>query len=176
MTQCQYNYRPGLDFNTCFFLISESAKTGKLKISRINKCSGSCKGGDEIWMLVEKINKSKTFRLNQQKESFSERTFELFKNCQIIAEGLIVRFWEECNGKLIWQSCLEGDDIILHHQYAIIFKTPAYREVNTMSEVEVLMRLERTTQPNQPCDFSEPITFVYEPLKCKLSKGDLWNT
>lgn len=42
-----------------FLVFAESAKTGKLKISRINKCSGSCKGGDEIWMLVEKINKSK---------------------------------------------------------------------------------------------------------------------
>ncbi|EEB16502.1 hypothetical protein Phum_PHUM424590 [Pediculus humanus corporis] len=124
---------------------AKSAKTGKLKISRINKCSGSCYGGEEIWLLVEKINK----------------------------KGLVVRFWEECNnGKIIWESSLEGDDLILHHQYAIIFKTPVYKDVNISSEVEVYMRLERTTQPNQPCDYSEPITFVYEPAKMKLSKDD----
>lgn len=79
--------------------------------------------------------------------------------------------WEECNGKTIWQSSIEGDDLILHHQYAIIFKTPVYRDINISTEVEVLMRLERTTQPNQPCDYSEPITFVYEPLKSKFNKG-----
>ena len=88
------------------------------------------------------------------------------------SEGLVVRFWEECNnGKIIWESSLEGDDLILHHQYAIIFKTPVYKDVKISSEVEVYMRLERTTQPNQPCDYSEPITFVYEPAKMKLSKG-----
>ncbi|KAK6633827.1 hypothetical protein RUM44_004434 [Polyplax serrata] len=125
-------------------IVTESAKTGKLKISRINKCSGSVKGGDEIWMLVEKINK----------------------------KGLVVKFWEECNGRVTWQSSLEGDDLILHHQYAIIFKMPPYRDPNIMSEVEVLMRLERTTQSNQPCDYSEPITFVYEPLKGKNNKGE----
>lgn len=40
------------------FLI-ESALTGELKICRIDKYTSSCEGGEEVFILVEKVSKSK---------------------------------------------------------------------------------------------------------------------
>lgn len=34
-----------------------NSKAGKLRITKANRKSGSCKGGDEVWILCEKINK-----------------------------------------------------------------------------------------------------------------------
>lgn len=45
-------------FHLCLCL--ESAETGDLKICRIDKYAGSCNGGEEICILVEKVCKSKS--------------------------------------------------------------------------------------------------------------------
>jgi Rel/ankyrin family protein len=37
----------------------ESALTGELKICRIDKYTSSCEGGEEVFILVEKVSKSK---------------------------------------------------------------------------------------------------------------------
>lgn len=37
----------------------ESALTGELKICRIDKHTGSCDGNEEVFLLVEKVGKSK---------------------------------------------------------------------------------------------------------------------
>lgn len=38
---------------------SENASTGELKIVRMSAVSSPCTGGAEVWMLVEKVKKSK---------------------------------------------------------------------------------------------------------------------
>ena len=43
------------------FPISENASTGELKIVRMSACSAPCTGNTEIWMLVEKVRKSKKY-------------------------------------------------------------------------------------------------------------------
>lgn len=40
-------------------LFSENATTGELKIVRMSACSAPCTGGTEIWLLVEKVRRSK---------------------------------------------------------------------------------------------------------------------
>lgn len=42
-------------------LIAESALTGELKIVRMDHCTSPCKGGREIYILVEKVTKSMFF-------------------------------------------------------------------------------------------------------------------
>uniref|UniRef100_H3B111 V-rel avian reticuloendotheliosis viral oncogene homolog A n=1 Tax=Latimeria chalumnae TaxID=7897 RepID=H3B111_LATCH len=41
---------------------SRAPNTAELKICRVNKNSGSCKGGDEIFLLCDKVQKGKLFR------------------------------------------------------------------------------------------------------------------
>lgn len=46
-------------FICIIFILSESALTGELKICRIDKFTSSCEGGEEVFLLVERVGKSK---------------------------------------------------------------------------------------------------------------------
>lgn len=110
----------------------KNASTGELKIVRMSECSAPCTGGTEVWMLVEKVKKS----------------------------NIKIKFFEMDNdGNEVWSAYgvfSEGD---VHHQYAIIFRTPPYRTTNLRSSVRVKVQLER---PNDK-DISEPRDFTYYP-------------
>ena len=41
-----------------FYLFLESASTNDLKICRISRCIGKAKGGDDVFIFVEKVNRS----------------------------------------------------------------------------------------------------------------------
>lgn len=49
--------------------------------------------------------------------------------------------------------------VCIFFQYAIVFKTPAYRDVYLQQAVEVNMQLQR----NSDLEGSDPIQFTYQP-------------
>ncbi|XP_043272464.1 nuclear factor NF-kappa-B p100 subunit isoform X2 [Venturia canescens] len=116
----------------------KSALTGELKICRIDKFSSPCEGGEEVFMLVEKVGK----------------------------KNIKVKFFEvDENDHEIWSGYGRFSELDVHHQYAIVFKTPPYnREITAPKEVYI--KLERPTDG----DFSEPIKFTYKPRDCIFNK------
>lgn len=58
-----------------FNILTESALTGELKICRIDKYTSSCEGGEEVFILVEKVSKSKFLHV-------ADLTFQLIMLCQ----------------------------------------------------------------------------------------------
>lgn len=110
----------------------KSALTGELKICRIDKYTSSVEGNEEIFILVEKVGK---------------------KNIKI-------KFFE-LNEKddEIWSAYGRFTELDVHHQYAIVFKTPPYKDVNITSPKEVYIQLERPSDG----DYSEPKKFTYKP-------------
>lgn len=110
-----------------------NSKAGKLKITKVNRTSGSCSGGDEVWILCEKINKK-----DIQIKFFEED------------EETRVRTWEAL------ASFAESD---VHYQVAIIFRTPCYRDPQLQQEAKVKFQLLRKSDN----EFSEPVEFTYLP-------------
>jgi len=111
----------------------KNPSTGELKICRISAYTGSVNGGDEIFIFIERVKKG----------DIHVRFFELDKDEE--------RIWED------FGEFQEGD---VHHQYAIAFKTPAYRDQSVTHDVNnIYFELYR------PSDgaFSEPKAFRYKP-------------
>ncbi|KAL2733845.1 nuclear factor NF-kappa-B p100 subunit isoform X1 [Vespula squamosa] len=110
----------------------KSALTGELKICRIDKFTSSCEGGEEVFILVEKVGK---------------------KNIKI-------KFFELNDDDVeIWSDYGRFSELDVHHQYAIVFRTPPYKDINITSSKEVFIQLERPSDH----DCSEPIKFTYKP-------------
>lgn len=108
----------------------KSASTNDLRICRISRCTGKPKGGDDVYIFVEKVNR---------------------KNIQI-------NFFELDNGERVWSSTgnfLQND---VHHQYAIAFRTPPYRDVDIVQDVKVYIELVRPSDGRT----SEPREFTYK--------------
>ncbi|XP_046821433.1 nuclear factor NF-kappa-B p100 subunit isoform X2 [Vespa crabro] len=117
----------------------KSALTGELKICRIDKFTSSCEGGEEVFILVEKVGKKniriKFFELNEDDNE-------------------------------IWFDYGRFSELDVHHQYAIVFRTPPYKDINITSSKEVYIQLERPSDH----DCSEPIKFTYKPSDKILGK------
>ncbi|XP_025152532.1 nuclear factor NF-kappa-B p100 subunit isoform X2 [Harpegnathos saltator] len=110
----------------------KSALTGELKICRIDKYTSSCEGGEEVFIFVEKVGK---------------------KNIKI-------KFFELNEDDIeIWFDYGRFSELDVHHQYAIVFRTPPYKDQSITSPREVFIQLERPTDS----DCSEPIKFTYKP-------------
>ncbi|XP_046382934.1 nuclear factor NF-kappa-B p110 subunit isoform X2 [Ischnura elegans] len=108
------------------------AQTGELKICRIDKHVSCCLGGEDVFILVEKVAK---------------------KNIQI-------RFFElDDEDNEIWEDFGKFTELDVHHQYAVVFRTPRYRDVNIEHPVDVFLQLYRPSDK----DTSEPIRFTYKP-------------
>ncbi|XP_076642757.1 nuclear factor NF-kappa-B family member relish [Halictus rubicundus] len=110
----------------------KSALTGELKICRIDKHTSSVDGDEEVFLLVEKVGK----------------------------KNIKVRFFEvdEDNSE-VWSDYGRFSELDVHHQYAIVFRTPRYKDSTITSPKEVFLQLERPTDG----DCSEPIKFIYKP-------------
>ncbi|XP_047109637.1 nuclear factor NF-kappa-B p110 subunit isoform X1 [Schistocerca piceifrons] len=128
----------------------KSALTGELKICRIDKNSSSCLGGEEVFILVEKVGK----------KNIKIKFFELD---------------EEDNE--IWCDFGKFSELDVHHQYAIVFRTPPYRDTEITDNVNVYLQLYRPTDG----DCSEPIQFSYKPSdrigrkRQRMSVNDSYN-
>ncbi|KAJ8667558.1 hypothetical protein QAD02_009221 [Eretmocerus hayati] len=110
----------------------KSALTGELKITRIDKLSSPVEGNEEVWILVEKVGK----------KNIKIKLFELDDKENIIWEG---------DGKF--------SELDVHHQYAIVFKTPPYKDLNITKPVQVYIRLERPSDN----EISNSMEFAYKP-------------
>lgn len=110
----------------------KSALTGELKICRIDKHVSSCLGNEEVFILVEKVGK---------------------KNIKI-------KFFElDDEDNEIWYDYGKFSELDVHHQYAIVFRTPPYRDTEIDKTVDVFVQLYRPTDG----DCSEAIKFAYKP-------------
>ncbi|CAL7951942.1 unnamed protein product [Xylocopa violacea] len=110
----------------------KSALTGELKICRIDKYTSSVEGHEEVFIFVEKVGK---------------------KNIKI-------KFFElNDDDSEIWSAYGSFSELDVHHQYAIAFRTPPYKDFDITSPKEVFIQLERPSDG----DCSEPIKFTYKP-------------
>lgn len=87
----------------------------ELIICRLSATSGSVVGGEEVFLLCEKVNK----------------------------DDIQVRFFEENEDGIAWEGYGEFTPQDVHRQVAIVFKTPAYRDQNITSPVTTYIQLRR---------------------------------
>ncbi|XP_061693521.1 nuclear factor NF-kappa-B p100 subunit isoform X10 [Syngnathoides biaculeatus] len=92
---------------------SKSPNASNLKISRMDKTCGSVLGGDEIFLLCDKVQK----------------------------DDIDVRFYEDEDGG--WEAFGDFAPTDVHKQYAIVFKTPPYRSAEIERPVTVFLQLKR---------------------------------
>ncbi|KAF5293198.1 hypothetical protein FQA39_LY13666 [Lamprigera yunnana] len=117
----------------------KSALTGDLKIVRMDHCSSSCRGGREVFILVEKVTK----------------------------KNIKVRFFElDEEDREIWSDYGRFSDLDVHHQFAIVFKTPPYKNTDIDKQVRVYIELQRPSDGAR----SEAKDFVYTPCDIALGK------
>ncbi|XP_077438431.1 nuclear factor NF-kappa-B p100 subunit isoform X2 [Vanacampus margaritifer] len=92
---------------------SKSPNASNLKISRIDKTCGSVLGGDEIFLLCDKVQK----------------------------DDIEIRFYEDEDGG--WEAFGDFAPTDVHKQYAIVFKTPPYHTAELERPVTVFLQLKR---------------------------------
>ncbi|XP_058241949.1 nuclear factor NF-kappa-B p100 subunit isoform X2 [Hemibagrus wyckioides] len=92
---------------------SKSPNASNLKISRMDKSCGSVLGGDEIFLLCDKVQK----------------------------DDIEIRFYEE-DDEGGWEAYGDFSPTDVHKQYAIVFKTPAYHK-DIERPVTVFLQLKR---------------------------------
>ena len=82
------------------------------------------------------------------------------KECVVIfAEDIEVRFYEETPEGVSWEGRGEFGLNDVHHQFAVVFKTPPYRRQDIAQPVTVYMQLRRTSDG----ETSDPTPFQYTP-------------
>ncbi|CAI9568318.1 unnamed protein product [Staurois parvus] len=92
---------------------SKSPGASNLRISRMDKTAGSVKGGDEVYLLCDKVQK----------------------------DDIEVRFYEDDeNG---WEALGSFAPTDVHKQYAIVFRTPPYHKQKIDRPVTVFLQLKR---------------------------------
>ncbi|BFZ11484.1 hypothetical protein BsWGS_14523 [Bradybaena similaris] len=96
--------------------IHDKKSSKDLVICRVDKSSGKARGGDEVFLLCDKVNK----------------------------EDIKIRLFEENDqGNTIWEDFGDFGQGDVHRQYAIVFRTPAYHSQDITKPVEVSMQLQR---------------------------------
>ncbi|KAK7468202.1 hypothetical protein BaRGS_00036563 [Batillaria attramentaria] len=111
--------------------IHDKKALNDLIICRVDKSSGKARGGDEVFLLCEKVGK----------------------------DDIRVRFFEDVDGEVVWEGFGDFGQGDVHRQYAIVFKTPKYKEEYITRPVNVNMQLLRPSD----MEASDPIQFTYMP-------------
>ncbi|XP_076830157.1 nuclear factor NF-kappa-B p100 subunit isoform X2 [Brachyhypopomus gauderio] len=93
---------------------SKSPNASNLKISRMDKTCGTVMGGDEIFLLCDKVQK----------------------------DDIDIRFYEE-DDEGGWEAFGDFSPTDVHKQYAIVFKTPPYHKTEIERPVTVFLQLKR---------------------------------
>ncbi|XP_062375201.1 nuclear factor NF-kappa-B p100 subunit isoform X2 [Sardina pilchardus] len=93
---------------------SKSPNASNLKISRMDKTCGTVLGGDEIFLLCDKVQK----------------------------DDIDIRFFEE-DDEGGWEAYGDFSPTDVHKQYAIVFKTPPYHSAEIERPVTVFIQLKR---------------------------------
>ncbi|ALC47935.1 Rel, partial [Drosophila busckii] len=118
----------------------KSAQTGELRIVRLSKPTGGVMGNDELILLVEKVSK----------------------------KNIKVRFFEENDdGETVWEAYAKFRESDVHHQYAIVCQTPAYKDKDVEREVPVSIELIRPSDDERSFP---PLPFRYKPRDAIVSR------
>lgn len=112
----------------------KNPSTGDLKITRVSRISASVLGGTEVFIFIERVKK----------------------------DDIRVRFFEENeDDERVWQAFADFTENDVHHQYAIAFKTPAYRDKEVTEEVNVYFELYRRSDEA----ISDRRAFTFKPAE-----------
>jgi ankyrin repeat protein len=115
---------------------SKAPSAGTLKICRLDKTSGSVRGGDDVFLLCDKVQKN----------------------------DIEVVFYEERHDSSLhpvqpWTAKGRFGPNDVHHQYAIVFQTPAFYNLAIERPVQVNISLRRPSDQ----ETSEPKPFLFLP-------------
>ncbi|KAH9519545.1 hypothetical protein Btru_002981 [Bulinus truncatus] len=113
----------------CSHPIHDKKSSKDLVICRVDKSSGKARGGDEVFLLCDKVNK----------------------------EDIKIRFYEENEqGIVVWEDFGDFGQGDVHRQYAIVFRTPAHHNPEITRPAEVLMQLQRPSdgETSEPIPFT----------------------
>ncbi|KAM7389298.1 hypothetical protein PAMP_023283 [Pampus punctatissimus] len=110
---------------------SKAPNASNLKIVRMDRTAGCVTGGEEVYLLCDKVQK----------------------------DDIQVRFYEEDDSGLTWEALGDFSPTDVHRQFAIVFKTPKYRDQNLQKPTPVFVQLKRKSDN----ETSEPKPFTYHP-------------
>ncbi|XP_075465190.1 nuclear factor NF-kappa-B p105 subunit isoform X3 [Ascaphus truei] len=110
---------------------SKAPNASNLKIVRMDRTAGCVTGGEEIYLLCDKVQK----------------------------DDIQIRFYEEDENGGFWEGLGDFSPTDVHRQFAIVFKTPKYRDVNITKPASVFVQLRRKSD----YETSEPKPFLYYP-------------
>ncbi|KAJ8335715.1 hypothetical protein SKAU_G00390570 [Synaphobranchus kaupii] len=110
---------------------SKAPNASNLKIVRMDRTAGCVTGGEEVYLLCDKVQK----------------------------DDIQVRFYEDDDTGLMWEAFGDFSPTDVHRQFAIVFKTPKYRDLNLQKPVSVFVQLKRKSDN----ETSEPKPFTYHP-------------
>ena len=106
---------------------------------------------------------------------FKNLYINLTNDISFVLENIKIKFFElDDEDNETWSDYGRFSELDVHHQYAIVFKTPPYKNTDIEENVEVYIKLERPTDG----DSSESVTFCYKPServgKCMFFYTDLF--
>lgn len=127
--------------------------TAELKICRVNRNSGSCRGGDEIFLLCDKVQKGEAGPAPPPPSTWAPPSPP---SSGPHAEDIEVRFFQDS-----WEGKGTFSQADVHRQVAIVFRTPPYRHADICEPVRVKMQLRRPSDR----EVSEPVDFQYLPAE-----------
>uniref|UniRef100_A0A671QCN2 Nuclear factor NF-kappa-B p105 subunit-like n=1 Tax=Sinocyclocheilus anshuiensis TaxID=1608454 RepID=A0A671QCN2_9TELE len=110
---------------------SKAPNASNLKIVRMDRTAGCVTGGEEVYLLCDKVQK----------------------------DDIQVRFYEEDETGLTWEAYGDFSPTDVHRQFAIVFKTPKYRDQNLQKPISVFVQLKRKSDN----ETSDPKPFTYHP-------------
>uniref|UniRef100_A0A9J8A268 Nuclear factor of kappa light polypeptide gene enhancer in B-cells 1 n=1 Tax=Cyprinus carpio carpio TaxID=630221 RepID=A0A9J8A268_CYPCA len=110
---------------------SKAPNASNLKIVRMDRTAGCVTGGEEVYLLCDKVQK----------------------------DDIQVRFYEDDESGLTWEAYGDFSPTDVHRQFAIVFKTPKYRDQNLQKPISVFVQLKRKSDN----ETSEPKPFTYHP-------------
>ncbi|CAB1325329.1 unnamed protein product [Coregonus sp. 'balchen'] len=76
-----------------------------------------------------------------------------------VTDDIQVRFYEDDETGLTWEAFGDFSPTDVHRQFAIVFKTPKYRDLNLQKPTSVFVQLKRKSDN----ETSEPKPFTYHP-------------
>ena len=110
-----------------------------MRITRLSIATGSVGGGDDLILLVEKVSK----------------------------KNIKVRFYEMVDDEQVWEAFASFRESDVHHQYAIVCRTPAYKDKNIDKSVEVFIELVRPSDDERSFP---PVSFRYKPSTAVINR------
>ncbi|KAJ8398930.1 hypothetical protein AAFF_G00418380 [Aldrovandia affinis] len=107
---------------------SKAPNASNLKIVRMDRTAGCVTGGEEVYLLCDKVQK----------------------------DDIQVRFYEEDESGQIWEAFGDFSPTDVHRQFAIVFKTPKYQDLHLQKPISVSVQLKRKSdnETSEPKPFT----------------------